>query len=212
LRDFPFATFVVNGFGFRFPVLKVTFDLQNNLNLFHLFMIKLISLLGFLALSSFTNYIKTGDSISGKVISILDGDTYDMLIPGNIIIRIRMEGIDAPERGMPFYKVSKQYLADLCFSKTVTIHVTGIDIHNRVLAYTYTNDETELSHEMIKAGLAWHYLTYNTDPVLADLEATARIQKAGLWFDANPMAPWTNRSLHRQGISTKDSFNIEVCH
>jgi micrococcal nuclease len=120
---------------------------------------KLIPLLCLLILlSSFTTDLKIGDNITGKVISIIDGDTYDILIPGNITIRIRMEGIDAPEKGMPFYKVSKQYLADLCFSKTVTIHVTGIDIHKRILAYTYITDGTELSHAMIKAGLAWHYL------------------------------------------------------
>jgi endonuclease YncB( thermonuclease family) len=162
-----------------------------------------------LVLSSFTlsHDLRIGDNVSGKVISVIDGDTYDILISGNVTIRIRMEGIDAPEKGMPFYKVSKQYLADLCFSKTVTIHITGIDIHNRILAYTYTPDGTELSHAMIKAGLAWHYEKYNTDPVLSALEVAARKRKTGLWLDANPMAPWTNRSLHRKGISTKEAFN-----
>ena len=169
-----------------------------------------LCLLSLVLLSSFTlpHDLKIGDNVSGKVISVIDVDTYDILIPGNITIRIRMEGIDAPERGMPFYKVSKQSLAGLCFSKTVTIHITGIDIHNRILAYTYITDGTELSHAMIKAGLAWHYLKYNSDPVLAALEAAARIHRAGLWLDANPMAPWTNRSLHRQGISTKVSFQV----
>ncbi len=158
-----------------------------------------------IVLSSFTlaHDLKIGDNVSGKVISVLDGDTYDILISGNETIRIRMEGIDAPERGMPFYKVSKQYLADMCFSKTITIHITGIDIHNRILAYTYITDGIELSHAMIKAGLAWHYVKYNSDQVLSDLETAARLHKMGLWFDANPMAPWTNRSLHRKGISTK---------
>jgi endonuclease YncB( thermonuclease family) len=166
----------------------------------------LLFLLIFLSTCTHANNLKVGDNISGKVISIIDGDTYDILIPGSITVRIRMEGIDAPERGMPFYKVSKQYLANLCFSKTVTIHVTGIDIHRRILAYTYGPDGTELSHAMIKAGLAWHFLQYNTDQVLADLETEARIHRTGLWFDANPMAPWTNRSLHRKGISTKEMF------
>lgn len=170
----------------------------------------LFSLLNFIIIFSsctLNNDLKPGNNISGKVISVLDGDTYDILISGNQTVRIRMEGIDAPEKGMPYYKVSKQYLAGLCFSKTVTIHITGIDIHNRVLAYTYITDGTELSHAMIKAGLAWHYLKYNTDQGLADLEKAARLNKTGLWADADPMAPWTNRSLHRQGISTKGAFN-----
>lgn len=83
---------------------------------------------------------------------------------------------------------------------------SGIDIHNRVLAYTYGPDGSELSHAMIKAGLAWHYVKYNSDPVLAALEAAARKRRTGLWLDANPMAPWTNRSLQRKGISTKGAF------
>jgi endonuclease YncB( thermonuclease family) len=172
----------------------------------------LLCLLILILLSSFTlpHDLKIGDNVSGKVISVIDGDTYDILIPGNVTVRIRMEGIDAPEKGMPFYKVSKQYLADLCFSKTVTIHITGIDIHNRILAYTYITDGTELSHAMVEAGLAWHYEKYNSDRVLAELEIAARKSKAGLWFDANPMAPWTNRSLHRKGISTRNAFKEKI--
>jgi micrococcal nuclease len=90
----------------------------------------------------------------GKVIGIVDGDTYDLLIDGNQTIRVRMEGIDAPEKGMPFYKVSKNYLGQLCFSKHVKLKKTGSDNHKRILGYTYLEDGTELGHEMIKAGLA----------------------------------------------------------
>ena len=57
--------------------------------------------------------LKKGSEISGKVIAIIDGDTYDVLIHDNKTIRIRMEGIDAPERGMPFFRKSKDYLAKL---------------------------------------------------------------------------------------------------
>ena len=62
---------------------------------------------------------------------------------------------------------------------------------------------------MLRAGLAWHFKTYNSDRDLAKLEEDARKFKVGLWADANPMPPWLNRKLHRNGISTKDSFNIK---
>jgi len=144
--------------------------------------------------------------ISGKVVRILDGDTYDLLIDGNQTMRIRMEGIDAPEKGMPFYKVSKNYLGKLCFGKQVRFKSSGKDIHDRNLGFTYLEDGTELCHEMIRAGLAWHYKKYNSDEDLANLELEARNSKTGIWENDNPMPPWENRKLHRLGISTKDYF------
>ncbi len=148
------------------------------------------------------------ETLSGYVIKILDGDTYDILLADKTQKRIRMEGIDAPEKGMPFYRVSKNYLGSLCFNKTVTVRVTGND-GNRLIGFTYLEDGTELSHAMIEAGLAWHFKKYNTDPGLARLEVKARKKKKGLWIDKNPMAPWDNRSLHRQGVSTKGLFEIQ---
>jgi len=144
----------------------------------------------------------------GKVISIIDGDTYEVMFQGDSTMRVRMEGIDAPERGMPFYKRAKTYLSELCFGKKVCLKITGRDSNDRFLAYTYLEDGKELSEEMIRAGLAWHFKKYNSDTSLSKLEIEARYLKKGLWVDETPMAPWTNRSLHKQGISTKDTFNI----
>lgn len=150
--------------------------------------------------------ISIGDDVSGIVFSIVDGDTYDLLIDDNNKIRIRMEGIDAPETGMPFSQVSKNYLGKLCFNKRVKVHVTKLD-NSRFIGFSYLDDGTELSHEMIKAGLAWHFKTYNTDADLSELEIKARNARVGLWKDNNPIPPWEIRSLHRQGISTKDMYD-----
>lgn len=152
---------------------------------------------------------KEGNNTEGKIIGILDGDTYDILMLGNETVRVRMEGIDAPEKGMPFYKASKKYLANLCFGKQVRLKISGKDNHDRTLAFSYLQDGTELSHEMLKAGLAWHFKKYNSDADLAQLENEARNLKIGIWSIDNPMTPWDNRSLHRKGVSTKDSFHIK---
>ena len=147
--------------------------------------------------------------LTGKVVSIVDGDTYDILIEENKVVRVRMEGIDAPEKGMPFYRVAKNYLGKLCFEKNVRLDGEEKDSRDRTLAYTYLEDGTELSHEMVKAGLAWHFKKYSTDSTLAALEIEAQNSRRGLWIDSQPMPPWENRELHRKGISTKDSFNIK---
>ena len=147
-------------------------------------------------------------SFSGRVVGVLDGDTYDVLTSDNEQIRIRMEGIDAPERGMPYYKVAKKHLSRLCFKKDVRVEISKTDRYGRTIGYGYLEDGRELSHEMLKAGLAWHYKQYNSDNEMALLEERARKSRVGLWGDEDPMAPWDNRRYHRNGISTKDSFDI----
>lgn len=148
-----------------------------------------------------------GDRISGKVISIIDGDTYDLLIGGQLSVRIRMEGIDAPERAMPFYNVSKDYLGELCFGKIVEVEITKKDGYNRYLAFTYLGDGTELSHEMVRSGLAWHFREFNSDEDLSGLENEARNMRKGIWQQKDPLPPWEVRALNRKGIPTRDIYN-----
>lgn len=170
-------------------------------------------LLLFTVFTSSCNF-KTGEQgnahddnyISGKVVRVVDGDTYHLLTDGNRKIKVRMEGIDAPERNMPFYQVSEDYLAKLCFGKRVKLKSSGTDQYGRYLGFTYLDDGSELCREMIKAGLAWHYKRYNSDNDLANLELEARNAKRGIWSLENPMPPWENRKLNRQGISTKDKY------
>jgi len=136
---------------------------------------------------------------SGKVIAIIDGDTYDILLEGNKTERVRMDAIDAPEKGMPFYKVAKNYLSELCFQKEVRLVYIGIDQHGRSINRSFLTDGTDLSKEMIRNGLAWHYKEYSSDKELAELEIQARNKKIGLWADKKPMEPWLCRKLRREG-------------
>jgi len=146
------------------------------------------------------------DFVSGQVIKVIDGDTYDLLLKNKTTIRVRMDGIDAPEKGMPYSKKATQFLGELCKEQTVKINKANIDQYGRTVSFSYLEDGRELSREMLKAGYAWHFKKYNSDPELAALEEEARQAKRGLWKDENPMAPWEVRQLHRQGISTKDMF------
>ncbi len=168
-------------------------------------------LISFLSCNTNNNKAKEQNSNknNGFVIGIIDGDTYDLLLEDKTTIRIRMDGIDAPEKGMPFYKVSKKYLSDLCFNKNIVYLQTDVDAHKRVVAKTYLEDGRECGEELIKAGLAWHFKKYSTERKLSDLEIDARYKKLGIWSDPRPIAPWEIRKLHKQGISTKDSFDIK---
>ena len=132
----------------------------------------------------------------GNVVKILDGDTYDVMVNG-IQTRIRMYGIDAPEKGMDFYKVSKDYLASLCQGNEIRIEKTDTDRYGRTIARSYLPDGRELGAEMIKAGLAWHFKKYSSDQDLAQFEIQARENKIGLWINDNPIAPWDYRKSKR---------------
>ncbi len=145
---------------------------------------------------------------SGKIINVVDGDTYDLLLPNDSTIRIRMAGIDAPERGMPFYKTSKRFLSNLCYLANVDFKKIDVDKDNRVVAFTYLGDSIELGQEMVRNGMAWHFTKYSNDTTLARLELEARVRQIGLWQDDDPFPPWEVRKLHWNGISTKDSFAI----
>jgi endonuclease YncB( thermonuclease family) len=141
--------------------------------------------------------ISSGDSVKGKVVSVVDGDTYHLLLHGNQNVKVRMYAIDAPEKTMPYFQASKQYLSSLIYFKDVTLVPTGKDRNGRWLGYTYLPDGQEISHEMVKAGMAWHFKRYNQDDDLAQLENQARDLKLGLWADNYPVPPWEFRKEKR---------------
>jgi micrococcal nuclease len=149
----------------------------------------------------------TGFKATGlvKVIAISDGDTFTVL-DGKNQIRIRLDAIDAPEKGMPYAKASKKFLSGLCFGKLVQLNPVTIDRYGRTVARVILTDGRDVSAEMIRAGYAWHYKKYSSDPILSKLEINARSAKAGLWRDNNAIAPWEIRKMHRNGISTKKLF------
>ena len=131
-----------------------------------------------------------------KIIGVKDGDTVEGLYY-QLPIVIRLEHIDAPEKKQAFGTVSKKKLSDLAFGKNVTLISTGkkgnFDRNGRMIAEIYSNEKTCLNKEMLKTGLAWHYKKYSKNAEYAQLENTARKNKAGLWADQNPIAPWNFR-------------------
>ncbi len=133
------------------------------------------------------------EMISGKVIGIQDGDSITLLTENNIQLKVRLEGIDCPEKKQDFGSVAKQFTSDLVFSQNVTLQITGNDRYRRTLGYIFLPDGTNLNEELLKAGLAWHFIKYNKSPRLAQLESDARLNRVGLWQLSNPTPPWDFR-------------------
>ena len=153
-------------------------------------------LVSFLFLFSFP---VSSQTYHAKVIKIVDGDTYDVIDSVNKVSRIRMNGIDAPEKGQAFGQKAKEELGRWCFSKNIFVKVYGKDRNGRLIADGYI-DGRSLSLVMIQQGFAWHFLKYSSDTTLADAEKKARAARIGLWADVKPIAPWEYRALKRKKV------------
>ncbi|MDR1762687.1 MAG: thermonuclease family protein [Dysgonamonadaceae bacterium] len=125
------------------------------------------------------------------VTGIIDGDTFRGLTKDNEEIKFRIYAIDAPEKAQAYGTRSRQYLSNLIFKQTVGIKIQKkSDQYGRPVAWVFTEDGRDVSAEMLKAGMAWHYKYFDKTKKYADLEAEARKAKVGLWADDNPVAPW----------------------
>jgi endonuclease YncB( thermonuclease family) len=128
----------------------------------------------------------------GKVVGVADGDTISVL-DGTVQVKVRLNGIDCPERSQPFGSRAKQFTSNLAFGKTVTVKPFGKDRYGRTLGDVVLPDGRVLNQELVGAGMAWHYTRYSKDETLARLERRAREAGLGVWSEARPVAPWDFR-------------------
>lgn len=142
--------------------------------------------------------------LTGKVVRIADGDSFTLLVEGKNQIRIRLHGIDCPERGQPYSRVAKDFTRDLLSRGSVKVEQTDVDRYGRVVGIVIINDSINLNERLLQAGLAWHYSNFDKNPDWRRLEAIARQERVGLWKESNPTAPWDYRKL--QSESRKKSL------
>ena len=141
-------------------------------------------------------------TIEGKVVNVADGDTITVLDEKNIQYKIRLQGIDAPEKAQAFGQKTKQSLHQLVHSKQVTVEYQKKDKYGRTLGKVILNG-TDVCLEQIKLGMAWHYKQYKSDQpkedreTYAQAELEARTKTVGIWKDKNPTPPWEFRKQNK---------------
>lgn len=149
----------------------------------------------------------SADTIDGLVVGVMDGDTIDVLDRSNSKHRIRLAGIDAPEKAQAFGTRSKQALSELVYKKQVRVTYSTKDMYGRVIGQVVV-DEVDANRNMVEQGLAWVYRTCNRQDVCTpskegrpyvEAETYAVTTKAGLWVDPSPMAPWEFRRNVKSG-------------
>jgi endonuclease YncB( thermonuclease family) len=137
-------------------------------------------------------------SFTALVVSVKDGDTIEVLANGRVT-KIRLHGIDCPEKRQAYGYRAKIATAVLTFGQTVTIHPYEKDKYGRTVADVTLADETKVNHLLVKDGWCWWYQRYAPDdPVLEMLETEARQTKRGLWIDPHPVPPWVYRKLKQK--------------
>ena len=129
------------------------------------------------------------ETLEGKVVKIADGDTLTLLTSSNEQVKIRLAGIDTPEKKQPFGNKAKQALANLAFQKQALIEVEVKDRYGRTVGVVFV-DGLNVNAELVKQGMAWVYRKYTDDKRLYVLESEAKQAKRGLWLDKNPIPPW----------------------
>lgn len=136
--------------------------------------------------------------IDGLVVGVSDGDTISVLDAAKVQHKIRLAGIDAPEKKQAFGNRSKESLSELVFDKAVTIETNKKDRYGREVGKVLVNG-MDANLAQVQRGMAWHYKAYEREQpaidrkVYADAENEAKAARRGLWSDAYPVPPWDFR-------------------
>lgn len=140
--------------------------------------------------------LATHGAFTERVVAVYDGDTIGVLHGGREE-RIRLSGIDAPEKRQAFGQRAKQAISDLVLGTEVTVETKSHDKYGRTLAEVRLPDGRSLNQELVRQGRAWQYQRYSKDSDLARLEQEARIARRGLWSEPNPVPSWEWRKHRR---------------
>jgi endonuclease YncB( thermonuclease family) len=133
------------------------------------------------------------DTLTGRVVKVTDGDTINVLDHANTQYRIRLQGIDAPERKQAYGNASRKHLSSLVAGKTVTVEWDKRDRYGRTVGFVIV-DGQDANLEQLKAGMAWFYRYYQKELSAEQRKLYARAEDEA---DENPAPPWEWRRLHR---------------
>jgi endonuclease YncB( thermonuclease family) len=168
----------------------------------------------FLLFGVLASALSYAEIIDGKVVGVSDGDTITVLDSRKVQYKVRLAGIDAPEKSQAFGNNSKQNLSALIYKKTVKIEWHKKDRYGRTIGKVFLGSH-DVSLIQVRAGMAWHYKQYEREQSKKDreeyaqAEVNARNAHIGLWRDAMPIPPWNyrhpDRSVERSLTNVENS-------
>ena len=141
-------------------------------------------------------------TIEGRIVGITDGDTVTLLDNDRRQHKVRLDGIDAPEKAQPFGNASKRHLSDLAFNRDAVAECSKTDRYGREVCRVLVGG-VDVCLAQIQAGMGWHFKRYAKEQTrlhreqYAGAEVEARAERRGLWVDRAPVAPWEWRAGER---------------
>lgn len=149
-------------------------------------------LLVLLAVLAMSFSVHGGNVLNGKVITVIDGNTIEMIADDNESYTIMLFGIDCPELGQQFGEKAKQFLQKMILDKNVNVKIQGKDRWGNRLGIILIDGTVDPRFELLEAGLAW---TSERDPIeeFEGLKDKAREKGKGLWKVQDPTPPWIYR-------------------
>lgn len=145
---------------------------------------------------------QTEKQLDGQVTYIYDGDTVLVEDANRQKLKVRLKGIDAPEKTQAYGPQAARRLTELVLNRQVEVFWEETDRYGRILGKV-TSGRTDFCLEMIASGLAWHFTRYEQSQSASDrtlyrqTEKESRDHHKGLWEDANPTPPWEYRQQQR---------------
>ncbi|EAQ96107.1 thermonuclease family protein [Congregibacter litoralis] len=170
-----------------------------------------IALLSLCLFIAFSKAAVAQADIIGKVVSVTDGDTIKVLDGSKTEHKVRLTGIDAPERGQAFGTKSRDHLSSLVAGKEVRVESDKSDRYGRTLGKvwvqpvdcTHCGKTLDANHAQLLSGMAWWYRYYAKEQSPEDrgryesAEDQAKARKQGLWADSHPINPYDWRKGKR---------------
>jgi len=144
--------------------------------------------------------------LTGRVVKVSDGDTVTVLEERDgdkTQVKVRLDGIDAPEKSQPFGDYCRKNLAAKVAGKEISVRVRKLDRYGRSIGNIQSKDGGSVNLQQVKEGCAWFYRQYAREHERGErelyeaAEAKARAEKVGLWKDKEPEAPWEYRRKSR---------------
>lgn len=155
----------------------------------------------------------SAETLSGTVVGVSDGDTITVLDASRAQYKIRVAGIDAPEKAQPFGQRSKESLSRLLYGKDVDVEWSKRDRYQRIVGKVAVADPScrkswcrktlDAGLAQVSTGLAWWYRAYAREQSVEDreryefAEEEARARHVGLWSEGSPIPPWDWRKKER---------------
>ncbi len=161
---------------------------------------KRLALVLILVLAARASSAKSRSAIVGQVVKIADGDTLTVLDRAHVQHKIRLAGIDAPEKAQAFGTQARNALAAKVFRQGVRVEVTDTDRYGREVGRVFCSCHF-INAELVREGFAWRYPQFDKTGEFATAEAAARRNRRGLWADRNPVPPWDFRKAKRAGAN-----------